>query len=135
MLPRNTLLVCLLCLGTVVTGLARAECRIVDLMPTFWRSLQADDAAAAVRAKVVDAHPDLYNADYVALPTEAKWEATFAQVRTYVEAHRDEVTAAERYLLTHVPRYMQDFRRTFPDYRCDYLFYIAPSFDRVDGAA
>jgi hypothetical protein len=132
---QNALALLLLCFSATSEA-AQAGCRVVDLMPAFWRSLAAPDAALAVRRNVIDPHPDLYNADYVALPTTAaKWSATIAQERSYVEPHRGEVTAAEEYLLTHVPAYMREFRRVFPDYRCDYVFYIAPSFSRMDGAA
>jgi hypothetical protein len=135
-LLRTPLLTGLLCLLVGAPQLAQAGCRIVDLMPAFWRSLAADDAPAAVRAKVLDAHPDLYNRDYVSLPADRKeWETTLQQERAYVESHRNEVSAAEQYLLAHVPRYMEEFRQTFPDYRCDYVFYVAPSFNRMDGAA
>jgi hypothetical protein len=30
---------------------------------------------------------------------------------------------------------MAEFRRTFPDYKCDFTFFIAPSFGRMDGSA
>src|SRR5215831_13987036 len=132
-IPTFILLLASVCLAA--PHLALADCRVVDLMPIFWRSLAAQDAAAAVRAKVVDPHPDLYNEDYVVLPEDAKWATTLERERAYVEAHRAEVTAAEKYLVARVPGYMREFRRTFPDYRCDYVFYVAPSFDRMDGAA
>jgi hypothetical protein len=30
---------------------------------------------------------------------------------------------------------MAEFQRTFPDYKCDFTFYIAPSFGQMDGSA
>jgi hypothetical protein len=124
----------LLSLQWLVPANAATDCTVVDLMPAFWQALAAKEPAAQMRAAVIDPHPDLYNDNFVHLPTGAKWEDEFAHERTYVEAHRAEVTAAGQYLAANVPRYMQEFRQTFPDYRCDFTFYIAPSFGHMDGA-
>jgi len=104
-------------------------------MPAFWDALAAKDPAAQMRAAVIDPHPDLYNDNYVRIPSGQKWDDELARERTYVDAHRTEVTAAEQYLTENVPRYMQEFRETFPDYRCDFTFYVAPSFGHMDGSA
>jgi hypothetical protein len=58
-----------------------------------------------------------------------------ARERTYVEAHREEVTAAESYLSAHAQPLMAQFKQTFPDFKCDFTFYIAPSFGQMDGSA
>jgi hypothetical protein len=126
---------CLVCLFGVTAAQARASCKVVDLMPAFWRSLAAGDAAAQLRTQVIDPHPELYDDNYVSLPSGAKWDASIARERTYVEAHKQEVNAAERYLTLRVPALMAEFRRTFPDYKCDFTFFIAPSFGRMDGSA
>jgi hypothetical protein len=104
-------------------------------MPAFWRSLAEGDAAAQLRTKVIDPHPELYNENYVSLPSGAKWDTRIASERAYVDAHRQEVDAAERCLSLHVPAFMTEFRRTFPDYKCDFTFFIAPSFGQMDGSA
>jgi hypothetical protein len=118
--------------GTVAAG---TGCQVVDLMPQFWKALDGQDAAAKLRATVVDQYPDLYNDDYVSVPLGAKWEELVRRDRAYVDGHRSEVQEAEGYLTAHVRQYMDAFRGTFPDYRCDFVFYIAPSFGRMDGAA
>jgi hypothetical protein len=110
-------------------------CQIVDLMPAFWKAIDGADAAEKLRTTVVEAHPDLYNPDYVDVPPGARWEASITRERGYIDEHRGEVEAAERYLQAHVRQYMESFRGSFPDYRCDFVFYIAPSFGRMDGAA
>lgn len=108
---------------------------MVDLMPAFWQALAASDADAQLHAQVIDPHPDLYNVDYVSLPTGANWEKKLASEKAYDEEHRQEIGAAEQYLLANVAGYMAGFKRTFPDYRCDFTFYIAPSFGTADGSA
>jgi hypothetical protein len=135
MVSRILLLVCLLAFPWPVPAAAAGTCTVVDLMPDFWRALAANDSAAEMRTAVIDPHPDLYNDNYVLLPTAAKWEAKLTRERAYDEAHRQEITAAEQYLAANVPGYMQEFRKAFPDYRCDFTFYIAPSFGNMDGAA
>lgn len=129
--------VLLLCWGIADARAVEAQpgCQILDLMPAFWKALDSSDPAGQLRGSVVEPHPDLYNPDYVDVPPGPKWEASIARERTYVDEHRADVKAAERYLNEHVPQYMTAFRRTFPDYRCDFIFYIAPSFGRMDGAA
>jgi hypothetical protein len=114
---------------------AHADCDVINLMPAFWKSLDHSDAAAQMRTAVVEAHPDLYNENYVSLPPGPQWEKQIAREREYVQAHAQEVKAAADYLVARVPRYMHEFRDTFPDYRCDFKFYIAPSFGQLDGAA
>jgi hypothetical protein len=132
---RTLLLVVLQSLQCLVPANAITSCTVVDLMPAFWQALAGNDPAAQMRTTVIDPHPDLYNDKYVRLPTTADWENKLSGERTYDEAHRQEVTAAEQYLSANVPGYMQEFRRTFPDYRCDFTFYIAPSFGNMDGSA
>ena len=132
---RTLSLVLLLSLQWLVPASAATNCTVVDLMPAFWQALAGNDSAAQMRTAVIDPHPDIYNDKFVRLPTAAKWEDELAREKTYAEAHRAEVTAAEQYLATNVPRYMLAFRKTFPDYRCDFTFYIAPSFGHMDGAA
>jgi hypothetical protein len=132
---RTLLLVFLLSLQCLTPASAAPGCTVVDLMPPFWEALAAKDPAAQMRTAVIDPHPDLYNDNYVRLPTGAEWESKLAHEKSYAEAHRSEITAAEQYLAANVPRYMQEFRKTFPDYRCDFTFYIAPSFGNMDGSA
>jgi hypothetical protein len=125
----------LLSLQCLARANAATDCNVVDLMPAYWQALAGQDPAAQMRTEVVDPHPDLYNDNYVRVPTGAEWEALLARQRTYVDTHRPEITAAEQYLAANVPGYMQAFRKTFADYRCDFTFYIAPSFGNMDGAA
>ena len=132
---RALLFLVVLSLPCLVPAGAVAGCTVVDLMPAFWQALAGNDPAAQMRATVIDPHPDLYNDQYVRLPAAADWAAKLSRERTYDETHRQEITAAEQYLAAKVPGYMREFRRTFPDYRCDYTFYIAPSFGNMDGSA
>ena len=132
---RAMVLLLLFSLQSLALASAATSCSVVDLMPPFWDALAAKDPAAQMRAAVIDPHPDLYNDNYVRIPSGQKWDDELARERTYVDAHRPEITAAEQYLTQNVPRYMQEFRETFPDYRCDFTFYVAPSFGHMDGSA
>jgi hypothetical protein len=114
---------------------AATQCKVVNLMPDYWAALKQPDAAAVLRKTVVDPHPDLYNANYVDLPVDGKWIDKVARERSYAEAHVTEIGAVEQYLARHVPEYMAGFSRQFSDYRCDFIFYIAPSFGNMDGSA
>ena len=91
----------LLCFCGTTAAEAGTGCKVVNLMPAFWRSLAKSDASAQIRATLIVPYPDLYNDNYVNLPKGAKWDAAVARERTYVEAHREEVSAAESYLVAH----------------------------------
>jgi len=125
----------LLCFCAITAAEAGTGCKVVNLMPAFWRSLETSSAAVQIRATLIVPHPDLYNDNYVNLPSGAKWDAAVAHERAYVEAHREEVTAAESYLSAHAQPLMAQFQQTFPDFKCDFTFYIAPSFGQMDGSA
>jgi hypothetical protein len=125
----------LLCFCGITAAEAGTGCKVVNLMPAFWRSWETSDAAAQIRTTLIVPNPDLYNDNYVNLPAGAKWKAAVARERTYVEAHREEVSAAESYLSAHAQPLMAQFQQTFPDYKCDFTFYIAPSFGQMDGSA
>jgi hypothetical protein len=112
-----------------------AACNIVDLMPVYWRSIDTSDAAPRLRASLVDAYPDLYNDDYVKLPPGALWTARVTSEQAYARAHRAGIAAADRYLAAHARPFMRQFRATFADFKCDFKFYIAPSFGQMDGSA
>ena len=125
---------CLLFLLGAVVDTA-SKCQVVDLMPEFWQSLESNDAGARMQAALIRAHPDVYNDELVKLPTDERWAEEIQRERTYAQTHRTEVNATEDYLSSQVEPIMAQFQQAFPDYRCDYPFYIAPSFGRMDGAA
>jgi hypothetical protein len=134
-MARVLLFVSLACLQVVASAHAVTTCSFVDLMSAFWQALGADNGAAQMRAVMIDPHPDLYNELLITVPSGEDWETTFSSEKTYDEAHRTQVRAVERYLVANAPKYMSAFQRAFPDYRCDFTFYIAPSFGNLDGSA
>jgi hypothetical protein len=117
------------------TSRAAASCKLLDLMPRYWQSIDKSDAAARLHAAVIEPYPDLYNENYVDLPTGDKWQATIAEEQAYARSHRQEIVAADRYLSANAQLFMKQFARTFTDFKCDFTFYIAPSFGRMDGSA
>ena len=134
-MTRVLVFVALVCPQVLAAASAATTCSFVDLMPAFWRALGAADGAAQMRATMVDPHPDLYNELLITVPPGEDWAGTFSNEKTYDDAHRTEVRAVEKYLVTNTPKYMAQFERTFADYRCDFTFYIAPSFGNLDGSA
>jgi hypothetical protein len=123
------------CLCGAASAGAATSCSIANLMPEFWKSIDTGDAAQQLRRNVIAPHADLYNENFVDLPSGQKWEQTVAREQVYIDAHRDTVSAAEVYLLVHAQPLMRQFQRTFPDYKCNFTFYIAPSFGQMDGSA
>ena len=132
---RTRFVVFLLPLLWLTPANAATNCTFVDLMPAYWQAMAAKDPAAQMRTAVVDPHPDLYNDKFVHLPAGAKWQDELSHEKTYADAHQPEISAATQYLAANVPHYMRAFQQTFADFRCDFTFYIAPSFAHMDGAA
>jgi len=112
-----------------------ANCTVVNLMPTFWASLEGPAAPSQLRGTLIDTHPELYNTRVVDLSQGVDWQQTVAREQNYVTEHRDQVIGVTAYLSEHVSQYMRDFQRIFPSFRCDFTVYIAPSFDHMDGTA
>src|ERR1700730_3206647 len=80
----------LLCFCGIKAAEAGTGCKVVNLMPAFWRSWETSDAAVQIRTTLIVPNPDLYNDNYVNLPAGAKWEAAVARERTFVETRREE---------------------------------------------
>lgn len=131
------LLICLLFLASAFSGAENAApaCKVIDLMPQFWQSIDESDASIRLRTLLLEPYPDLYNENYINLPTGAKWDSTVAREQIYAAAHRREIDAAERYLSANAKPLMSQFQQAFPDFKCDFTFYIAPSFGQMDGSA
>ncbi|MGH8264585.1 MAG: hypothetical protein ACRETU_00260 [Steroidobacterales bacterium] len=56
----------------------------------------------------------------MALPPGERWANEVTRERTYVSANRAAIESVEACLSGNVPRFMRDFGRQVPDYRCDY---------------
>ncbi|HEX7110941.1 MAG TPA: hypothetical protein VF216_00715 [Mizugakiibacter sp.] len=118
-----------------LSATAASPCKVADLMPAFWRALASQAPAAELRRTVVKPHPELYNAVYVDLPSGEAWTRNVERDVAYVGAHRAEVEAAAAYLRANVPAIMAGFGERFAGFRCDFTFYIAPTFGHMDGSA
>ncbi len=114
---------------------AAEHCVVVDLMPEFWRVLSSDHSIEHLHSALIDAHPDIYNAHVVSLPIGIKWTSKWNSEEQYDRTHRAEIYSADDYLSANIPGYMREFQQTFADYRCNFTFYIAPSFGNMDGTA
>ncbi|MFC5570164.1 hypothetical protein ACFPN1_08850 [Lysobacter yangpyeongensis] len=114
---------------------AKEDCPVVDLMPAYERVLATDSGIDRFRDAVTRDHAEIYNAEYVNALLAPTFTVTEQDSLAWVRAHRDEVRAVHRQLVRDVPVYLEGFAKAFPDFRCDFTFYIAPGFGHLDGSA
>lgn len=130
-----------LVLSATVTVLApmcsAQDCRVIDLMPDFWRFWDAArDRPAAEQNRLFDAmlagpHAAVYEGVFSrATRTERMVPTSLEQAKPYEAALRR--SSAE--LGTQLPQALALFRKTFPDFQCSKPVYFVFSAGAFDGA-
>ena len=123
-----------------VNAAAAASCRVIDATADFWplvdRLAEATPAeqAAAFREDVIARFPELYTRDV--LGTDDSRQLDKEAVATLAAARRNRMHArqTERTLVREIPDYIARFRKSFPDFHCDFPIYLMVSLGHMDGA-
>lgn len=116
-------------------ALARAGCQVVDLMSGYEATLTSGGTIERYRATLTRQHPDIYNRDYVNALLGADFTDGEAKSLAWARDHLAEVEASRRLILAEAPARLERFGQLFPAFRCDFPFYVAPSFGHLDGSA
>ena len=119
---------------------AEPTCTVVDLMPQFWKVVGASRAQSpeqqieTFRATLVDRHPGLFGKTGLGFDSTEQLEA--AILKSLADTRRDEASmrAVVDLLKTGLASHLQTFQAVFPDFRCDFVVYITPSLNQLDGA-
>jgi hypothetical protein len=121
-------------------AVAGASCRVIDATADFWplaeRLAKAAPAeqAAAFRADVIARFPELYTRDVLGTgdPRQLDEEA----VAALAAARRNGLHARQlvQRLATEIPGDIARFKKSFPDFRCDFPIYLMISLGHMDGA-
>jgi hypothetical protein len=119
---------------------AAASCRVIDATAGFWplveRLAEATPAeqAAAFRADVIARFPELYTRDV--LGTDDSRQLDEEAVATLAAARKNRMHArqTEQTLAREIPAYIARFRKSFPDFHCDFPIYLMISLGHMDGA-
>ena len=119
---------------------AEPTCTVVDLMPQFWKVVGAsrdqspEQQIETFRATLVDRHPGLFGKTGLGFDSTEQLEA--AILKSLADTLRDEASmrAVVDLLKTGLASHLQTFQAVFPDFRCDFVVYITPSLNQLDGA-
>jgi len=111
------------------------SCKVVDVMPTFEKLLRSNADIEPYRDRITHVYPQLYNDDYVNALLKDGFTEHEKQSLAWSRDHLSEVEASRRLLTSKVPGYLEEFKRAYPKFECNFTFYIAPSFGHMDGSA
>lgn len=114
---------------------ARTRCQVVDLMPSYEAALRSAGTIDRYRTTLTQRHPDIYNRDYVNALLAADFTDGETKSLAWARDHLAEVEASRRLILAEAPVRLERFGQRFPAFRCDFPFYVAPSFGHLDGSA
>jgi hypothetical protein len=78
-------------------------------------------------------HADLYTAEAVGLSPGQRLDAAAAPELAAIPANPD-LERTDQQLVAALPPIAAAFTRQFPDFRCDFPIYLAPTFGQFDGA-
>jgi hypothetical protein len=120
---------------------AETECRVINLMPEFWRVWEAsaglpeDERAAKFMQEFVTRHAEIYQPDILA---PARSEVSLSSLsREFVSkavAVVPQMRKLSAQLQEDLPDYLARFRKAFPSFRCEFSIYFLPSLGMFDGA-
>ncbi len=119
---------------------AAQECRVVDLMPQFWQVVKSgghESAAQQVqdfRKNLVDNHGDLYFKAGLGFASDEELDKAIQNELAAARAHPDALRKTTLLLQREMPQYINRFKRTFPDFQCDFPIYLLPALGKLDGA-
>jgi len=119
--------------------LVAQDCRIVDLMPAFWQVVsETNDAAPEqeirqFRTKVL-ANSDIYSETGFGFHSETELDSAILRGLLAARRNPQHVQQMAALLRTQLPATIKSFQHAFPDFRCDFPIYLAPSLGKLDGA-
>jgi hypothetical protein len=119
---------------------AAASCRVIDATADFWplveRLAEATPAeqAAAFRADVIARFPALYTRDVLGTDDSRRLDEEIVATLTAARRNRLHARQTEQMLVEEIPGYIARFRKSFPDFNCDFPIYLMISLGHMDGA-
>lgn len=128
-------LLLLLAMLLPIQAFAADSCKVVDIVPVFEKLLASNAGIEQYRDRITNAYPQLYNDDYVNALLKDDFTEHEKQSLAWSRDHLAEVEASRQLLVSQVPGYLEQFGQAYPKFKCDFTFYIAPSFGHMDGSA
>jgi hypothetical protein len=116
------------------------SCRIINLMPAFWRVVATTSATTPseqvrqFHARLADKNRDLYSATGFGFLTRDELDAAIPLAISEAHSHPEPMQAMTRSIIAQLSAMVRRFQHTFPDFQCDFPIYLAPSLGKLDGA-
>ena len=119
---------------------AAASCRVIDATADFWPLVERTakttpaEQAAAFRADVIARFPELYTRDVLRMGNSRQLDEEAVVALAAARENRLHARQVLETLTTEIPSYIARFRKSFPDFRCDFPIYLMISLGHMDGA-
>jgi len=119
---------------------AAASCRVIDATAGFWPLVERlaestpAEQAASFRADVIARFPELYTRDVLGTDDSHQLDEEAVAALAAARKNRLHARQAEQTLEREIPGYIARFRKSFPDFECDFPIYLMISLGHMDGA-
>lgn len=144
-MKKNGCPIALSCLGLTLLLVGRlgaqpVSCRVVNLMPQFWKVASATSSrppgeqVERFRAELVQPSGDLYAATGFGFASDVELDAAIPAAIADAHSHSVAMRSMTDEIVSRLPAVVAEFQSTFPDFRCDFPVYLAPSLSKLDGA-
>lgn len=115
-------------------------CRVVNLMPAFWpivdgtSNLDSRTQVMLFHNEIVRPNGDLYGPSGFGFQSETELDKAIIGGVSHARSHSPAMKQMESRIASALPNVLANLRRTFPDFRCTFPIYLAPSLGTLDGA-
>jgi hypothetical protein len=119
---------------------AVTSCRVIDATAGFWPLVESlagatpAEQAAAFRADVIARFPELYTRDVLGTGDSRQLDEEAVAALAAARRNRTHARQTEQTLEREIPGYIAGFRKSFPDFHCDFPIYLMISLGHMDGA-
>lgn len=116
------------------------SCRIVNLMPAFWKAMDETSGAMSLqqvrhfRSEVVQPNGDLYRSNGFGFSSDSELDTAIPMAIAHARSHSEAMQSITVQIMSRLPTLVAEFKRTFPDFRCNFPIYLASSLGKLDGA-
>lgn len=117
-----------------------AQCRIVDRMPQYWNLVsesanQSPQEQIAGFRRVFDlARTNLYSKTGLGFETDEQLDHAILQALSEARQNRQVAEGMSTKVRSTLASELVHFKKTFPDFQCNFTIYLVPSLGSLDGA-
>jgi hypothetical protein len=119
---------------------AAAQCRIVDRMPQYWNLVSESanespqDQVAGFHSVLDLVHTDLYSKTGLGFETDEQLDRAILKALRDARQNREIMEQMSTKVRATLDQELVRFKKTFPDFQCNFVIYLVPSLGNLDGA-